>query len=264
MGVLHIGLPKWPALLVSGKTVSREEAQEIIVRTMRLPVSTNDHKFKREIYDVLDVKYTIDEGYIQTDWDSIMTVCQKYGLLNISYLHNERVCSCWIGGPHGWCDWSGRIHAASYNIGKWPSVISVLGEWERIAMAFPWLELRSQLCSGEQCEEDIRPVVEFSVKDGKAEAYFPTGTLVAMEEHNIEEETRAICKSTSWERGCTIDEFAEAVAVTAKRLNSKCPNCGGEGAWCRFCGNRFSACCCEFEYGRDSDIKKCGCTEGGA
>lgn len=32
--------------------------------------------------------------------------------------------------------------------------------------AFPYLDLRCQLLSGESCEEEAKPVVEFIVKDG--------------------------------------------------------------------------------------------------
>ena len=44
--LLEIGLPKWPALVVKGKKITKEEAAEILIRTDDFWFSANDHDFE--------------------------------------------------------------------------------------------------------------------------------------------------------------------------------------------------------------------------
>lgn len=174
------GLPKWPALLVQGEDVTREQAEEINLRTADPYFGTNHHEHRRRLYDIMGVCY--DEHGIAThlqgedqdtlpkprSWDPVCRAGAKIGSLSLefNYLHNYNVVSCHIIGPHGWCSWDGRIHANTFNIGKWPSVEEVQSDWEIIAEAFPYLNLKCQLLDDER-DDALKPLVEYTVSEGK-------------------------------------------------------------------------------------------------
>ena len=145
-------LPKWPALLVVGEAVTPEQAAEIIIRTSSFRFTTNARDFKAQLETALYGQVLDD--YTQSAFDQQERKRQEYRVLDLEYLYNDQVCSCWVGGPHGWCHWDGRIHTNNYNIGKWPSEEEVLKEWQAIAAAFPFLSLRSQLLT-ERCVKKV-------------------------------------------------------------------------------------------------------------
>ncbi len=145
----------------------------------------------------------------------------KYDPLDLSYLQNSRIVSSWIGGPHGWCDWNGKIYTSNYNIGKWPSIEEVYNDWIKIAEAFPYLELKCQLMNHEAGEEDaeVTPVVEFSIKKGKVEIYEPKEVL----DYPVFGTSDMIRRFSDpfAERGCTIKMFEDALKYTEERLKAE-------------------------------------------
>ena len=224
----NLGLPKWPALLVVGSPVTRQQAMEIIIRTDGLYFSSNDREFDKQLneyfYDIQidEAGYGEDKKAIakklnvaENDWNAIFEYqrmkAEEIGRLGLSYLNNSQIVSSWIGGPHGWCDWQGNIHTRNYNIGKWPSVEEVYNDWVTIAEAFPFLDLRCQLLNSEAGEEvdEQKPVVEFVVKDGKVEMVEPNG-LIDVASFGVEDMYDRFSNPYS-ERGCTIEQFKEAV-----------------------------------------------------
>lgn len=177
--VSNVALPKWPLLVVVGTKVTREQAAEIIIRTDSLYLMTNDDAWAAEVYELLGVPYNGRRmGLEKEGYDALQKIREELKTLDVEYLRNEQIASAYIGGPHGWCSWGGQILAGNFNIGKWPSADTVLKEWQTIAAAFPFLKLRSQLWSGENVEEDKRPIIEFIVSDGKAHAVDPAGPLM--------------------------------------------------------------------------------------
>ena len=165
-------LPKWPCLIVTGKKVTEEQAAEIIIRTNRWHGYTgNDDQWNKIISEATGIKL---DKYECADFDSVESFKEEYNVLDLGYLHTYCISTSYVGGPHGWCNWFGNIFSNSHNIGKWPNAEEILEEWSIIADAFPYLDLRSQLYSGEQCEENTYPVVEYVVKDGKAIIQDPT------------------------------------------------------------------------------------------
>jgi hypothetical protein len=156
-------LTKWPLLLVVGEPVSEEQANEILVRTNNWSLSTNDRSFEQQVYDLIGV--SIDGRYRWPEAESLHQFEESVQALDLHYLSNHQVVSAWIGGPHGWCDWSGRIGSDNYNIGKWPDADDVLEDWRAIAAAFPYLKLRAQLIPDEG--EALHAAVEFEVCDGE-------------------------------------------------------------------------------------------------
>ena len=135
----------------------------------------------------------------------------------MKYLKNSQIASCYIGGAHGWCNWDGKILSNSMNIGKWPDAVEVLKEWEIIAEAFPFLDLKCQLLSNEIHVADAFPLIEYTIKDGKVNWRIP--------EKDEEFITPIVEFDDSVlfgkENGCTIDEYINALAVTENSVNYK-------------------------------------------
>jgi hypothetical protein len=220
----NIWLPKWPAMVVVGRPVSRQQAMEIIIRTDDLSFGSNSPRFNKEleeylydvkidtdgwdcIHDAIRVKLGIltDVKYSDAEYDYIDNKRSEVGQLKLEYLTNARIVSNWIGGAHGWCDWDGNIGCNTYNIGKRPTVEEVYNEWKLIAKAFPYLDLTCQLMNHESsCADmvdDPKPLINFVVKNGRVRMKEPDGY-------------KRIPKSgvfTVDEQGCTIEQFKEAV-----------------------------------------------------
>jgi hypothetical protein len=177
----HLSLPKWPALIVSGEKITEEQAWEIIIRTNSF-YDGNNKSWNKTIANVFG--YTLNE-YSSPDYESVYKVKDKLKCLNLEYLYNSRIVSSWVGGTHGWCHWNGDIHSNNYNIGKWPSIKEVFLEWEQIAKEFPFLELKSQLLSGEVCEEDAVPVINFIVSKGSVSMESPCEQLTSINSEHL-------------------------------------------------------------------------------
>jgi hypothetical protein len=224
----NIVLPKWPAMVVVGRPVSQQQAMEIIIRTDDLHFGSNDHKFNKtlneyfydvkidrdgwsNVYDAVATKLGISKEvkYFNELYDYMYKKRSEVGRVELTYLNNSRITSSWVGGAHGWCDWNGNIGCNNYNIGKWPSVEEVYNEWKLIAKAFPYLDLTCQLMNHESsCEDmvdDPKPLINFVVKKGKVKMKEPDGYL-----------SIPVFPDFSYdifrnERGCTIEQFKEAV-----------------------------------------------------
>lgn len=199
----NIDLPKWPALLVVGQSITREQAEHVLLRTEQW-YGSNARDWDAYWFHELTARgFLVDmnQGYHFFRCSAHENV--ERGCIPLEYLRNSRVSSCWIGGAHGWCDWNGRIFSNNYNIGKWPSAKEVLEEWETIARAFPFLDLKAQLLSGEIGEEDTVPLIEYHVKDGKVLACEPTEVLAACD--------FSINFSTRSEQGCSKEVLDRAL-----------------------------------------------------
>jgi hypothetical protein len=228
-------LPKWPAFVVKGKKVTREQAMEIIIRTDSLHFSTNDHEFAKQLfeatyglkakkgmchislYDFFRKENSTFEFQKMQDLEN--TVKLELGNISnaLSYIDNQQIVSAWVGGPHGWCSWDGYIGCNTFNIGKWPSIEEVLKEWKIVAKTFPFLELKCQLFSGEQCEEDENePLVEYAIKNGKVRMYLPKEVL----DYPKDDLDMSILRMTSpyGERGCDILKVKNALQFTKNKI----------------------------------------------
>lgn len=188
-----VNLPKWPFMVVMGDPVTPKQAAEILIRTSRLPyLSTNEEKFHsgiRSLFGLCSAETVNEMGYLYAEESDMR---RKLGILELGYLGNEQIASCWYGGAHGWCSWDGRIDARSYNIGKWPHAQEVLRDWKLIAKTFPFLRLSCWLYAHERSEDGLdlkSPLVEFRVKDGKArmarKPSVPADTWVELPQLNL-------------------------------------------------------------------------------
>jgi hypothetical protein len=238
----NIGLPKWPAFVVMGKPVTADQAMEILIRTDNLHFSSNDHEFDRQLnsimyeieiprggYDSLSEtiaqKLGVDKEDFSTRWKKIDEYEQHYtqgvGQLRLSYLNNAQIVSSWIGGPHGWCNWNGDIGCRNYNIGKWPSVQDVYEDWKKIAKAFPFLDLKSQLMGHEAGPDDgeDRPLIEFIVRAGKVRMSVPKKPLTNTAFGSADMFARF--NNPHAERGCTIELFEQAIKQAHRSVNKE-------------------------------------------
>jgi hypothetical protein len=201
---------------VTGRSVSPEQADEILVRTaIWALMCSNDKSWERIIAEVAGISVG-EYGYY--DSESLRRFEQRHGVLDLRYLYNERIACAWINGPKGWCDWDGEIGCSTWNIGKWPTVEAVTDDWTTIAEAFPFLTLTAQLVPEEG--EAAAPAVEWSVSDGLvAMNPEPTRILRPVEQFDIEEAAYKIKYDRFRERGVDRERLQQAVnRVRAKFL----------------------------------------------
>lgn len=198
-----IELPKWPGCDVDGSPVNTTQAMEILVRTCGGYFSSNDREFVKQVERIYytavpfpeapdgeewwfdDHTYNKDEPQedrrkrLARVWNLKNNYRMAMGLLNLEYLVNHRVCSSYIGGPHGWCDWTGRIYQRDVNVGKWPSTTDIFDEWKTIAEAFPFLSLECRLLNHEagyhveSGYESPQIAAVYEVCNGKVKARLP-------------------------------------------------------------------------------------------
>jgi len=209
---LAVALPKWPAMVVHGDPVTPEQAGNIIVRTESWYISSNDQDWARQVYEAIGISTNGDRHWVQPNYKDLDRFKADIGYVGeVDYLANDRIASAWVGGPHGWCDWNGHIGSDNYNIGKWPGAEDVFREWSAIAAAFPYLNLRCQLFSGETCEAETVPLIEYVVRDSEAVAQAPSAPLQRPRE--LTDAVVAGMFAPGRERGCSIEQLTRAVAA---------------------------------------------------
>lgn len=214
-----VALPKWPALLVVGEPVSEEDACEILIRTNSSWFNTNDDEWKKQVFQAYGIKFSQDQHGFILDSNQF-EVEKELGVLDLSFLDNDRIMSCWIGGPHGWCDWEGRIGSSNYNIGKWPSDERVLYEWMQIAQAFPFLKLKAQLLDRESHEADPKPLVTYEIENGVARQLDEPGEVLCPSTSDLKAEIRALGRPFR-ERGVNLTHLVEALKITRERKEKR-------------------------------------------
>lgn len=225
-------LGKWPRLLVAGTPVTRAQANDILIRTNGWDWMTgNDREWgatvKRIAHDTAGMpieperqNYRGDdpefEAYAETmraHWDALHQWNTSMRILSLNYLSNARIYSSWIGGPHGWCNWDGMIGCSNYSIGKWPSVESVTEDWQALAAAFPYLDLRAQLVA-EESEGDV--AAEWRVTNGEVTVVDKPGDQILVPSGLEQSVLMAVAfRFTGRERGVSEERLAEALSQVA-------------------------------------------------
>lgn len=199
-------LTKWPLLLVRGEPITEAQANEVLIRTNFWGGGTNDRDFERDVLALAG----IEAGeYRWPTYDSVKAFNRRHDVLELLYLYNSRIYSSYIGGPHGWCNWDGTIGCANYNIGKWPSVEEVTQDWEKIAEAFPFLNLVAQLVPDEG--EAKQAAVGFMIWNGKVSvAEGPADPIIQSSEFDAEG-FMVDLMSHGRERGVSLERLAAAL-----------------------------------------------------
>lgn len=211
--------PKWPALLVEGDRVTKDQAAEIIVRTFPRYFITNDRSWEKLVRKKFGLP-AVRESSSMPVFEQEEKAFDALGMLRLNYLHNDWIMSAWVGGPHGWVDWNGRVFTANYNIGKGPSPGDVRREWDAIAKAFPFLKLKAQLMSGETCEEGTHVIAEYKVARGKVvRSKVPGKVICGGPADEVEDFARHLAFPSSLrERGCTEEQLDHAIAIVKAKL----------------------------------------------
>lgn len=209
--LLDLGLPKWPHMTVEGSWVTKEQAAEIILRTDSAYFSCNDREWTAMLCRAAGIEME-EPGW--PDYTSVEAYRERIRALSLEYLTNAQILSAYIGGPHGWCQWDGRIRARpTTGIGKWPDMTEVMAEWEIIAAAFPYLTLTSQLWPESVDGDRVEPIAEFVVEAGKAHIREPV-SLHPLWGEDMEGAVLALFTNPHRERGCTISQYEAALAAT--------------------------------------------------
>ena len=225
-----VHLTKWPKLIVVGDSVTPEQAMEIIIRTQCVDFF---HSNERAWQEIVKAAFAMPEFPSLNDPDpevnratlaayqaADMAARESMGILDIEYLHNARILSSWIGGPHGWCDWDGTIGCANYNIGKWPEESEVTAEWVRIAAAFPFLNLQAQLITD---EGEGYIATQHSVSFGHVtlirrpkHALMPRFALKHVDDAVMASVINIALGTPGREQGCTAEKLHEAIHHTKR------------------------------------------------
>ncbi|GAA4102264.1 hypothetical protein [Actinomadura miaoliensis] len=204
-------LPKWPRLLVTGDPVTREQANEIIIRTHSPILWANDQEWNQQVAAAYGIPL---DRHGQPIWREARDVYAELGCLDLAYLHNHQIISSWIGGCHGWCDWDGTIGCSNYNIGKWPTREEVQDDLDTIAAAWPFLTMDVQLVDVDENETVRELLAMWRVRDGRA-VFVEPGELVARPTGPDLLGfvlALAVPGGTAWERGVSLSRLREALA----------------------------------------------------
>lgn len=212
-------LPKWPAFIVKGKPVTKNQAKEIIIRTDNFRFCSNDREFEKDIHEIIYGERSTWGEIIEMPgyFEKKESKRKELRVLELEYLHNSQIMSSYIGGPHGWCNWNGYIGCNTYNIGKYPAAEQVFNEWTTIANAFPFLDLKCQLFNGEAGEEEIYPVIEYIVKDGTVDAVAPVEPI-DFPNINTERDVMYMLFNPQRERGCTKEQIKDALDIISGKI----------------------------------------------
>ncbi len=155
--MLELGT-KWPAARISGPPVTVVQALEYIRRTDQAFMGygfTNDREFERGLRGLLglpeekygrDHNWRVEEAYTQAFGASFEHV-------ELNHLNSRWVASSYIGGPDGPVHPGGRVELAR-NFGKWPDLREIHTDLDRVAAAFPWLQLKLALWDGYSNEDE--------------------------------------------------------------------------------------------------------------
>jgi len=215
---------KWPRLLVLGEPVAPERAEEIILRTTNweylLTYGLNDRAWQTLVTGVMQSYVGLPSPLrLEEGEERYRSWARRAGVLDLTYLGNERVGSAFLGGPHGWIDWDGKIQTFDYNIGKWPWDAEITAEWRMIAYAFPDLRLRAQLVEDEGAG---RPSAEWLIERGRIVLYDPEPARLIAQPQDLDVErmvTSLLSPSPGRERGIMIERLTDALVRWRQRID---------------------------------------------
>lgn len=172
----NIGLPKWCQMIIEGDKITEEQAIEIIKRTDTFFVGEcfgNNRSYIKEakrLFDIKDMSYFEKEDFnvrIEKYFKNKEELILRWNSIELTRLVNRWISNSWIGGANGWCHPNGGIKYCD-NIGKYPDVEEVYSDLEKLAAAFPFLNMTVTLMDGERdyCHNSL---VSMKVSNGIVE-----------------------------------------------------------------------------------------------
>lgn len=170
--LLSVELPKWPAMIVVGESVTTDQALEIIRRTDTFfthGYDGNDKAWTKRVRETVGCPVEPKEIKNWAEYtDKRVEWINAWGAIETGYVHNNWISSAFVYGPHGWCHPDGTILHVD-NVGKWPEAEDIYRDWVLLARTFPFLKLNVVLHSGETCEDNIVPLIGFRILNGEVE-----------------------------------------------------------------------------------------------
>ncbi|MBD3004681.1 hypothetical protein [Streptomyces sp. 5-10] len=216
-------LPKWPRLMVRGRNIRPEQADQVILRTTWFGgLTCNDEKWNKTVRRIFGI--TAQEH--GAGWfDQWSQVAVDLDALDLQYVYNDQISSSSADGPKGWVSWGGQVFGDGVTLlGKWPTVAEVTDDWRKIAHAFPYLELTAQLVAEEWDEgfehlESYRPLVSWTVGRGGVELNSTPGDPMFEPPGGTREEQldRKYAKGLPSERGVSEKRLRAAVERCRRR-----------------------------------------------
>lgn len=208
---------KWCKILVVGDPLTREQTNEVLLRTNNSWTGQDDY-WNDELAAIAGIEL---DQYGYPDWQQYRQATRELGLLNLEYMGNSRIVTSYIGGPHGWVDWRGRVHANSYNVGKNPSEAEIGDELAAIAKEFRYLRMIVQVLTGEDGRE---VAAQWRVADGSAIQVArrrKVTSLAAEDEDTIGEHLFNVLTSRDWGKGVDAERLREAVAQVRSTMAAR-------------------------------------------
>ena len=182
-------LIKWPQCVIVGEKLTVDQAKEILVKTDAFfyGYGSNNVKYDKKMWE--EIGYDED-----ADWETHQEWRNKHGMLDLNYLDNSFISSCYVGGVHGWCNPDGTIFD-NQNIGKWPSWEEIYDDCEILAKNFPFLNMKVYLFNQEHDCEDMydyekKCVGGFSIENG---------SVRELEKEEFLDASSPYCKSEGYE-----------------------------------------------------------------
>lgn len=171
-------LIKWPQCVITGKKISIEQAKEILAKTDSMFVYGNDgnnREYNKAIYNLIGKPDLFGDDVTPDSWDKDEEFVKKNELLELDYLDNSQISSCYVYGTNGWCHPNGTIFF-NKNIGKWPSWEEIHEDCKKIAHRFPFLDMKvylfnqewsTKVDNNEYYDYPRKCVGGFSIKNGR-------------------------------------------------------------------------------------------------
>lgn len=201
-------LGRWPVLLIAGRTVTPDQADEILLRT-NWGVRCPDRDWQAAAWAIMGItgRRITYRGVTWNPFEELESR-QLLGGIDLEYLTNHRIMSTSMDGTDGWCDWDGTVGGFYHVSSKSPSVMAITDEWQLIAAAFPYLSLRAQAIT----EDDSR--LEWRVSGGRAALLDETGTPIDAE--TLPDNSGPEYDKPGWGTGVSLDRLEHAVQHVMK------------------------------------------------
>lgn len=214
-------LGKYPLMIIRGDDVTYEQADEIIVRTNNWGLDSLDADWTDLVYRTAGIEMGTLNLPHPLDLDRFN---KTYRVLDLEHTQTYRIMTRSILGPHGWCDWDGKIEYQLPVGGKWPEMHDLVSEWNVIAHTFPFLNMKVQFTDQDlsdiimrtgKWDETVKPHLQIRVKDGVADADLsPEGHRRLKIKYQSRNDVRTMSRRASsilGQHGVPIDRLREAL-----------------------------------------------------
>ena len=152
------GLGKFPVVIAVGDTLTREQTNEVMLRTTSwYHLTCNDEAWDDMVIHILGLADKLNDSLVELPDGARIWDCEYQHQLTDGFGNGIDALKLYAldnwgisrRGSGGWLDWSGQIRARYREGSKWTSIEEVEADWQAIAAAFPFLRIRAQLAAGD-------------------------------------------------------------------------------------------------------------------